>query len=152
MRLNTVNTNTQTQLNTLKDRINRMTQRASPYEEANPPPRPRRVLPATFGGLRGGAQIFVKTLSGKTIAVNDINITDSVGELARNVCRRLGLPPDADFYFVFGGHVLRDENLDLWMYNVHTGSTVFMVMHLHGGAKADPFCKKNTIKTRALKT
>ena len=100
------------------------------------------MLPASFGGLRGGAQIFVKTLSGKTIAINDINITDSVGELARNVCRRLGFPPDADFYFVFGGHVLRDENLDLWIYNIHTGSTVFMVMRLRGGAKADPFCKK----------
>ena len=142
----------QTQLNTLEDRINRMTQRAGPYEEANPPPRPRRVLPATFGGLRGGAQIFVKTLSGKTITINDINITDSVGELARNVCRRLGLPPDADFYFIFGGHMLRDENLDLWqLQHSHRQHG------LHGHAPArrgqsGPFLQTNTIKTRAFKT
>ena len=142
-RLANVNTNMQNQLNTLEDRINRMTQRAGPYDEANPPPRPRRVLPATFGGLRGGAQIFVKTLSGKTIAVNDINMTDNAGELARNVCRRLGLPPDADFYFVFGGHVMRDENFHLWQYNVRSGNTVFMIMRLRGGGKSDPFCKKH---------
>ena len=105
-----------------------------------------------FFGLRGGAQIFVKTLTGKTITINDINMTDSVGELARNVCRRLGLPPEADFYFVFGGRVMRDENLDLWQYHLLSGNTVFMIMRLRGGAKADPFCQKNNIKTRAFKT
>ena len=108
------------------------------------------MLPATFGGLRGGSQIFVKTLSGKTIAINDINLSDTVGELARNVCRRLGFPPDADFYFIFRGHMLWAENLELWRYNIRTGSTVFMIMRLRGGAKADPFCKKNTIKTGAF--
>ena len=61
-RLAIVNTNMQTQLNTLEDCINRMTQRAGPSDEANPPPRPRRVLPASFGGLRGGAQILRQDL------------------------------------------------------------------------------------------
>ena len=152
MRLNTVNTNTQTQLNTLEDRINRMTQRAGPYEEANPHPRPHRVLPATFGGLRGGAQIFVKTLTGKTIVINDIGLADSVYTFKTKIRRKLHISfaHDAEFYLVFGGRRLNDHN-DLHSNNIASGSTVFMIMRLRGGANRT-LAAKNNIKTRAFKT
>ena len=145
MRLNTVNTNRQTQLNTPEDRINGMTQRAGPYEGANPPPLPRRVLPATFGGLRGGAQIFVKTLTGKTIVINDIGLADSVYTFKTKIRRKLHInfEHDAEFYLVFGGRQLNDHN-DLHSHNITSNSTVFMIMRLRGGGKQDPFCKKQS--------
>ena len=143
-RLTNVNTNMQTQLNTLEDRINRMTQRAGPYDEANPPPRPRRVLPASFGGLRGGAQIFVKTLTGKTIVINDIGLADSVYTFKTKIRRKLHISfaHEEEFYLVFGGRRLNDHN-DLHSHNIASGSTVFMIMRLRGGGKQDPCCKKH---------
>ena len=143
VRLNTVNTNTQAQLNTLEDRVNRMTQRAGPYDEANPPPRPRRVLPATFG-LRGGAfQIFVKTLNGKTITIDFDGNTAETGRHLKDLIRfKMGLPLEIEFYLVFGRWRLPD-NMVIFNFGIFTGSTVWMVLRLRGGAKADPFCKKH---------
>ena len=147
VRLNTVNTNTQAQLNTLEDRINRMTRRAGPYEEANPPPRPRRVLPATFGALRGGGLILVKTLSGKTITI-DCSEAALVKFLAKKIRAKTGIPRAAEFYLIFRGRRMEDK-IPLFQYGVGYGSTVWMVLRLRGGAKADPRCKKTT-KTRAF--
>ena len=142
-RLTTVNNNMLTQLNTLETRINKMTERAGPYTEASPPPRPRRVLPESFG-LRGGMQIFVKTLMGNTITINAACLTDLVYTFKSKIRRKLHIsfPSDADFYLVVGGNRLVDHN-DLAHYNITSNSTVFMIMRLRGGAKQDPCCKKH---------
>ena len=136
-RLTTINRNTQAQLDTLEARINRMTQRAGPYEEATPPPRPRPVLPATFG-LRGGMQIFIKTITGKTITIDDIDGRRIILELKIQIRRKLHLPctRDADFYMIFNGHRLAEHHT-LNHNNITSGSTVWMVMRLRGGMQDD---------------
>ena len=94
-------------------------------------------------GLRGGSQIFVKTLTGKTLTVNDVGSGDTVGVLKEALSEKLHLifAQNADFYMIFGGHRLADHRT-LDSYNIISGSTVWMVMRLRGGMDAGPPCNK----------
>ena len=96
----------------------------------------RRVLPATFG-LRGGMQIFIKTLTGKTITIDDISGMRIVLELKQLIRLKLHFifTQNSDFYLIFGGHRLADHRT-LNSYNIVSGSTVWMVMRLRGGMDA----------------
>ena len=107
-------------------------QRSGPYEEATPPPRPRRVLPASFG-LRGGMQIFIKTITGKTITIDDIDDRHIILELKMKIRLKLDFPctRDADFYMIFNGRRLAEHHT-LNHNNITSGSTVWMVMRLRG--------------------
>ena len=104
----------------------------------------RRVLPATFG-LRGGMQIFIKTLTGKTITIDDISGMRIVLELKQLIRLKLHFifTQNSDFYLIFGGHRLADHRT-LNSYNIVSGSTVWMVMRLRGGMVAGPLCNKQS--------
>ena len=96
----------------------------------------RRVLPATFG-LRGGMQIFVKTLTGKTITIDDIGTADTVETLKTKIRIKVHwvFTQNADFYMIFSGLRLADHH-SLHFYNIVAGSTMWMVMRLRGGMDA----------------
>jgi ubiquitin C len=75
--------------------------------------------------LRGGMQIFVKTLTGKTITISDIEDSDSVAtlkELVLNKAKIIMQPKDIKL--IFGGKQLKDD-MTIGDYNIHSGNTIF---------------------------
>ena len=87
-------------------------------------------------------QIFVKTLSGKTITIDfDGNTAETGRHLKDLIRRKMGLPLEIDFYLVHGRWRLPD-NMIVFNFGVFDGTTVWMVLRLRGGAKADRVAKK----------
>lgn len=76
-------------------------------------------------------QIFVKTLSGKTIAL-DVESTDMVADVMNKIENREGIPRDQQ-RLVFCCKQLK-ESLTLADYNIRSESTLHLLMRLLGGS------------------
>ena len=74
-------------------------------------------------------QIFVKTLTGKTITL-DVTPDDSVASIKEQIHRKEGIPPEHQ-RLVFAGKQLSDENT-IADYNVQKESTIHLVLRLRG--------------------
>mmetsp|Transcript_43556 Transcript_43556/g.55900 ORF Transcript_43556/g.55900 Transcript_43556/m.55900 type:complete len:151 (-) Transcript_43556:139-591(-) len=80
--------------------------------------------------FRGGMQLMVKTLDGKTVTV-DAEEEDTIEDIKNKIMEKEGVPIDQQ-RLIFGGKQL-DSEKTLADYDVQEDSTLHMVLRLRGG-------------------
>ena len=87
-------------------------------------------------------QIFIKTFIGKTITLQ-VKPFDSIGNVKAKIQEKEGIPPDK-FRLTFAIRQLKDDRT-LLEYDIQSGSTLFVLLKLHGGMNESQLVLENPI-------
>jgi len=77
--------------------------------------------------VRGGMQLFVKTLTGKTVSI-EVEEGESIEDVKAKIAEKEGIPPEQQ-RLIFGGQQLQDSKT-LDDYDVGDDSTLHLVLRL----------------------
>jgi len=101
--------------------------RVNPFVTSATSFRPSPAFSSALGIPRGGMQLFVKTLTGKTVSI-EVEEGESIEDVKAKIAEKEGIPPEQQ-RLIFGGQQLQDaKTLD--DYNVGDDATLHLVLRL----------------------
>merc|ERR1712157_73557 len=93
--------------------------------------------------MGGGMQLFVKTLTGKTVSI-EVEEGEAIEDVKAKIAEKEGVPPEQQ-RIIFGGQQLQDgKTID--DYDIEDDCTLHLVLRLRGGGRGSMFGGKKKNK------